>query len=169
MASLPSYVAAAKPVPQANRSAWYKSTAQTYAGIMLWFVFWTGIPAGATLAPGSSYSAFAGGTLAQGLAVALGAVVVAALICHFLFYVVPGMLGMKTGLPLYIVGTSTYGVTGGFIMPGFLMGALQFGWACGEYVLRCELALRTVRNRARLSHLDCRGHRLGSGSGVHGT
>ena len=54
--------------------------------------------------------------------------VLAALICHFLFYVVPGMLGMKTGLPLYIVGTSTYGVQGGFLMPGFLMGVLQFGW-----------------------------------------
>jgi cytosine permease len=38
------------------------------------------------------------------------------------------MLGMKTGLPLYIVGTSTYGAQGGFIMPGFVMGLLQFGW-----------------------------------------
>jgi cytosine permease len=54
--------------------------------------------------------------------------VVAALICHFLFYLVPGLLGMKTGLPLYIVGTSTFGAKGGFIMPGFLMGVLQFGW-----------------------------------------
>jgi cytosine permease len=50
------------------------------------------------------------------------------LICHFLFYLVPGLLGLKTGLPLYIVGTSTYGVQGGFLMPGFLMGVLQFGW-----------------------------------------
>ena len=40
MSELPSYVTAAKPVPQANRVPWYKSTAQTYAGIMLWFVFW---------------------------------------------------------------------------------------------------------------------------------
>jgi len=54
--------------------------------------------------------------------------VLAALVCHFLFYLVPGLLGMKTGLPLYIVGTSTFGATGGFIMPGFLMGLLQFGW-----------------------------------------
>ena len=38
------------------------------------------------------------------------------------------MLGMKTGLPLYIVGTSTFGAQGGFLMPGFLMGVLQFGW-----------------------------------------
>jgi cytosine permease len=35
---------------------------------------------------------------------------------------------MQTGLPLYIVGTSTFGAQGGFILPGFLMGVLQFGW-----------------------------------------
>jgi cytosine permease len=37
-------------------------------------------------------------------------------------------MGMKTGLPLAVVGTSTYGVQGGFLMPGFFMGILQFGW-----------------------------------------
>ena len=37
-------------------------------------------------------------------------------------------MGQQTGLPLYIVGTSTFGANGGFIMPGFLMGVLQFGW-----------------------------------------
>jgi cytosine permease len=116
---LPSYVAAARPVPQSSRGAWYKSTAQTYAGIMLWFVFWNSVPVG---------NGEPGGTLAQGLGLALLGLVLAALLCHFLYYLVPGMLGMKTGLPLYIVGTSTYGTAGGFIMPGFLMGLLQFGW-----------------------------------------
>jgi len=128
MATLPSYVAAAQPVPKDKRAPWFKTTAQTYAGIMLWFVFWVSVPIGAAYAPGSPYSKFAGGTLSQGIGVALVGLVIAALICHFLFYLVPGMLGMKTGLPLYIVGTSTYGVTGGFLMPGFLMGVLQFGW-----------------------------------------
>ena len=42
--NLPSYLAAAKPNPMANRAAWYKNTAQVYAGIMLWFVFWQSIP-----------------------------------------------------------------------------------------------------------------------------
>lgn len=120
MASLPEYVSAAKPVPQGARAAWYKNTAQTYAGIMLWYVFWQQIAA--------SEPATLGGTLAAGLWVALLGLLVAALLCHFLTYLVPGLLGMKTGLPLYVVGTSTYGVRGGFIMPGFLMGALQFGW-----------------------------------------
>ncbi|NQT51310.1 cytosine permease [bacterium] len=125
---LPDYVASAQPVPQANRSPWYKNTAQTYAGIMLWFVFWNQVPLGQALPGAGGWSNFAGGTLAQGLGVAFLGLIVAALICYFLFYLVPGMLGMKTGLPLYIVGTSTYGVQGGFLMPGFLMGVLQFGW-----------------------------------------
>ena len=66
--------------------------------------------------------------MACGLGYAILGLIIAAVICHFLFYLVPGLLGMKTGLPLYIVGTSTYGVQGGFLMPGFLMGLLQFGW-----------------------------------------
>jgi len=124
---LPDYLASAVPNPAQNRAPWYKNTAQTYAGIMLWFVFWNQVPMGAGLGAGG-HSASAGGTLAQGLGVAFLGLIVAALLCHFLFYLVPGLLGMKTGLPLYIVGTSTYGAQGGFLMPGFLMGLLQFGW-----------------------------------------
>lgn len=118
---LPSYVAEAKPVPQSGRVPWYKSTAQTYAGIMLWFVFWDSVPS-------AGGAAGAAGILAHGLGTAILAVVVAALICHFASYLAPGMMGMKTGLPLAVVGTSTYGVQGGFLMPGFFMGVLQFGW-----------------------------------------
>jgi len=130
MASLPDYVAAAKPVPQAARAAWYKNTAQTYAGIMLWFVFWQDIVSG---------SGTPGGTLASGLGIALLGLLVAALFCHFLTYLVPGLLGMKTGLPLYVVGTSTYGVSGGRFMPGFLMGALQFGWLAVNAYFSCYI------------------------------
>jgi cytosine permease len=86
---------------------------------MLWFVFWQDVPGGAGAL---------GGVLSHGLGTALLGLILAALLCHFLYYLVPAMLGMKTGLPLYIVGTSTYGATGGFVMPGFVMGLLQFGW-----------------------------------------
>ena len=119
MSNLPSYVTAAKPVPLANRAAWYKTIAPTYAGVMLWFVFWQALVGG---------QGTPGGVLSAGLGPALLGLVLAALICHFLFYLAPGMLGMRTGLPLYIVGTSTYGVQGGLFMPGLLMGLLQFGW-----------------------------------------
>lgn len=119
-ANLPDYVASAKPVPEGDRVPWFKSTAQTYAGIMLWFVFWESVP--------SSGATTAGGILAHGLVTALLGVVVAAFVCHFASYLAPGLMGMKTGLPLAVVGTSTYGVIGGFLMPGFFMGILQFGW-----------------------------------------
>lgn len=115
---LPAYVTSAKPNPRSNRAPWYKNTAPTYAGIFLWFVFWQE----AANAPN------AGGLLSHGVGWALLSLVLAAVICHALFYLVPGLLGMQTGLPLYIVGTSTFGVQGGFILPGFLMGVLQFGW-----------------------------------------
>lgn len=115
---LPSYITGATPNPPEKRAPWYKNTAPTYAGIFLWFVFWQD----AVNAPN------AGGMLSQGVAWCLVSLVLAALVCHFLFYLVPGLLGMKTGLPLYIVGTSTFGAQGGFLMPGFLMGVLQFGW-----------------------------------------
>ncbi len=131
--SLPGYIANATPNPKDKRAPWYKNTAPAYAGIFLWFVFWQDAANGN--APG--------GTLSQGIGLALFGIVLAALICHFLFYLVPGMLGMKTGLPLYIVGTSTFGAQGGFIMPGFLMGVLQFGWL-GVNTYFSSLALAAI-------------------------
>jgi cytosine permease len=132
---LPDYITSAKPNPPGNRAPWYKNTAPTYAGIFLWFVFWQGAT--------TTQAGFLGGTLAQGVGVALLGLVLSAVICHFLFYLVPGLFGMKTGLPLYIVGTSTFGAQGGFIMPGFLMGVLQFGWL-GVNIYFASLALSAV-------------------------
>ncbi|MFO1501824.1 MAG: hypothetical protein U1G07_26185 [Verrucomicrobiota bacterium] len=111
---LPDYLRSAKPNPRSNRAPWSKNTAPTYAGIFLWFVFWD--------------SMSGNGLSAGGLGPTLLGVVLGALICHFLFYLIPGLLGLKSGLPLYVVGTSTFGAVGGLIMPGFLMGLLQFGW-----------------------------------------
>jgi cytosine permease len=116
--TLPSYVASASPNPIGNRAPWYKNTAPTYAGIMLWFVFWLGATDFKT----------AGSVFAHGVGLPLVSLALAALICHTFYYVVLGMAGMQSGLPLYIVGTSTFGTRGGFILPGLLMGLLQFGW-----------------------------------------
>jgi cytosine permease len=132
-AQLPSYITSATPNPASNRAPWYKNTAPTYAGIFLWFVFWQ--DAAVASAPG--------GTLAQGVGWALVSLAIAALVCHVLFYLVPGLLGQQTGLPLYIVGTSAFGAQGGFLMPGFLMGVLQFGWL-GVNVFFSSLALAEV-------------------------
>jgi cytosine permease len=130
---LPHYIANATPNPASNRAPWYKNTAPTYTGIFLWFVFWQ--DAAKAGAPG--------GTLAQGLTWALVSLALAAVVCYTFFYMVPAVFGMRTGLPLYIVGTSTFGALGGFLMPGFLMGLLQFGWL-GVNCYFSSLALSAV-------------------------
>jgi cytosine permease len=111
---LPDYLAKATPNPQANRGPWYTNTAPSYAGIFLWVAFYQQM-AGATIAHG-------------GLGLCLLALLVAGLLCYGLYYFVPAMLGMRTGFPLYVVGSSTFGTKGGYIMPGLLMGLLQIGW-----------------------------------------
>jgi len=111
---LPDYLAKAKPNAAGNRAPWYANTAPSYAGIFLWIAF---------------YQQIAGGTLAHGgLGLCLVALLLAGLLCYALYYLVPAMLGMQTGFPLYVVGSSTFGATGGYVMPGLLMGLLQIGW-----------------------------------------
>ncbi len=111
---LPGYISKAVPNPTSNRAPWYKNTAPTYAGIFLWIGF---------------YRVIAVNTLDRaGVGLCLLALLVAGLISYALFYRIPGMLGMQTGFPLYVVGSSTFGTQGGYLMPGLLMGLLQVGW-----------------------------------------
>jgi cytosine permease len=109
---LPNYLKMASPNPPQNRAPWYKNTAPSYAGIFLSVPFMAGM-AGA-LQYGSLWAAVVG-------------LFLGALFCFALYYV-PGVLGQKTGLPLYVIGSSTFGTHGGIIMPGLLMGVLQIGW-----------------------------------------
>lgn len=125
---LPDYIAKTVPNPRANRAPWYANTAPSYAGIFLWIAF---------------YRSMAGDTLAHaGLAVCFAGLIVAGLLCHFLYYLAPAMLGMKTGLPLYVVGSSTFGTMGGYVMPGLLMGVLQIGWFAVATSVASEFILR---------------------------
>ncbi len=111
---LPQYLAKAVPNPAANRAPWFKNVAPTYAGIFLWIAF---------------YDSIAAGTITRGtIGLCLLAIAVAGALSYALYYYVPAMLGMKTGYPLYVVGSSTFGTTGGYAMPGLLMGLLQVGW-----------------------------------------
>lgn len=111
---LPDYLSKAVPNPKGNRAPWYANTAPTYAGIFLWIAF---------------YQQMAGSTLAHaGPMLCLAALVLAGLLCYAFYYRVPAMLGMQTGFPLYVVGSSTFGTKGGYVMPGLLMGLLQVGW-----------------------------------------
>jgi cytosine permease len=112
--SLPAYLSQAKPNPVANRAPWFLNTAPSYAGVFLWIAF---------------YQSMAEGTVDRApWYVLVGALALAGILSYALYYFVPAMLGMRTGYPLYVVGSSTFGTSGGYLMPGLLMGLLQIGW-----------------------------------------
>ena len=114
MQKLPDYLARTIPNPVTNRAPWYVNTAPSYAGVFLWIAF---------------YQSIAQGTIDRaGIGLCLLALAVAGLLSYALYYYSPAMLGMKTGFPLYVVGSSTFGTSGGYLMPGLLMGLLQIGW-----------------------------------------
>lgn len=117
--TLPAYLALAKPNPMSNRGPWWTNTAPAYFGIFTWIAF---------------YDKLGGSFKYGGLDAALGGLVIAAVICHFLYHYVFGLLGMRTGYPLYVVGSSTFGTKGGLLFPGIFMGLLQIGWySVGTY------------------------------------
>ena len=131
---LPGYISNTPPNPQSNRAPWYKNTAPTYGGIFLWIVF---------------YREIAAGTLdLAGVGLCLLALVVAGVISYALFYRIPAMLGMQTGYPLYVVGSSTFGTKGGYVMPGLLMGLLQVGWMSVNTFVATEFVLTAFGSKA---------------------
>ena len=114
LAHCPDYISLAVSNPAQNRAPWYTNIAPSYAGVFLWIAFYQSI--------GISTIRHAR------LGVCLGALAVAGLLCYLLYYLAPAMLGMKSGFPLYVIGSSTFGTTGGYIVPGLLTGFLQIGW-----------------------------------------
>ena len=131
---LPEYLRKAEPNPAAKRAPWFLNTAPSYAGIFLWIAF---------------YKTIATGTITQaGVAWCFVALVVAGLLCYALYYRVPAMLGMKTGFPLYVVGSSTFGTKGGYLMPGLLMGLLQVGWFAVATSVSADFILQGLRVKA---------------------
>jgi len=131
---LPDYISKAVPVPREKRAPWYVNTAPSYAGVFLWVAF---------------YQSIAEGTVSRaGVGVCMLALAVAGLLSWALYYYAPAMLGMKTGYTLYVVGSSTFGTRGGYLMPGILMGLLQVGWFAVSTFYSTTYILRGLRAEA---------------------
>jgi cytosine permease len=135
MPNLPDYLAKTTPNPISKRSPWYVNTAPSYAGVFLWIAFYQSIAQGAIDR--------------AGIVVCILALAIAGLLCYALYYYAPAMLGMKTGYPLYVIGSSTFGTTGGYLMPGLLMGVLQIGWFAVATYLSTSFILSGLRTDNR--------------------
>lgn len=133
--NVPQYVSCSVPVPLSGRVPWHKSTFPTYAGIFLWVGFYLKLSE-----PTIGYA---------GVGTCLSALVVAGLLCFGLYYYVPAMLGMQTGQPLYVVATSTFGTTGGYLIPGLMMGAMQVGWVAVVGAVSANFIMKGLNQTSR--------------------
>lgn len=133
---LPGYVRSSTPVAQGKRAPWYRNTFPAYAGVFLWVAFYVGM-SGTTLDRAS-------------VTVCLAGLLVAGLLCFALYYYAPAMLGMQTGRPLYVVGTAMFGTTGGYLMPGLLMGVLQLGWFAVATSISTQFIMRGLHRDSKL-------------------
>ena len=150
---LPEYLAKAVPNPKGNRAPWYANTAPTYAGIFLWVAFYNQMA-----------RRHAGPRRSRDLC--LLALAIAGVLCYLFYYRAPAMLGMQTGYPLYVVGSSTFGTTGGYLMPGILMGLLQIGWFAVATFVATDFILKGVQSQRRPGHHAVHHHRRALGPGV---
>ena len=127
-AALPALLRAALNGPQLPRRGWQSALAPSYIGLFLWIAFFDQIPA-ETL------------TISRVIWPVLGAAVGGVLAYQFLYYV-PAMWGMRTGRPLGVVATSTFGVTGATWIPGLLLAAIQLVWLAIATAFATELCLQ---------------------------
>ena len=134
--TVPDYVSRSVPVPLSSRVPWYRSTFPTYAGIFLWVGFYLKIAE-----PTIGYA---------DVGVCLWGLLVAGLLCFGLYYYVPAALGMQTGQPLYVVGTSTFGTTGGYLIPGLMMGVLQIGWVAVVGAVSADFIMKGLNQTSRI-------------------
>jgi cytosine permease len=135
MERVPQYVSRSVPVPLGSRVPWYKSTFPTYAGIFLWVGFYLKIAE-----PTIGYAS---------VSICLWGLLVAGLLCFGLYYYVPATLGMQSGHPLYVVGTSTFGTTGGYLIPGLMMGLLQIGWVAVVGAVSADFIMKGLNQTSR--------------------
>src|ERR1700733_6293131 len=134
--NVPEYVSASVPVPLSARAPWYKSTFPSYFGIFLFVGYYLKLSA-----PTIGFAS---------VSVSLWGLLVAGLLCFGLYYYVPAMLGMQTGRPLYVVGTSTFGTTGGYLIPGLMMGALQIGWVAVVGAVSADFIMKGLNQTSKV-------------------
>ena len=118
------------PPERVERQSWEGTLAPALIGLFLWVVF---------LDPLAARSLPVGG-----LGWSVGGAAVAGLLCYRLLYYVPATWGMRTGYPLTVIATSTFGVSGSTWLAGLLMGLAQVVWFAVANYFAVDLILESL-------------------------
>jgi cytosine permease len=117
---LPPSLRTALKSPPLERSGWQSTIAPNYIGLFLWVVFFDQL-ARRTLSTG-------------GLGWSVAGAAVAGLLCYRLLYLAPALYGFRSGRPLEVLGSSTFGARGSVWFTDVLIGAALVVWfAVGVY------------------------------------
>jgi len=116
------YLVKTKPNPPTNRTPWYRWALPCFVALFLWVGYYQDLASGTV--DRAPY-----GTVFLGL-------LAGALASHFLFFLIPGAMGMQTGYPAGVLGSSTFGSRGGLVIPGPLLALVVSAWlgTAGYYV-----------------------------------
>lgn len=114
--------------PPLERGGGLLNLAPPYVGLFLWVVF---------LDPLARWSLAIGG-----LGPSILGAAVAGLLCAWLLFHVPAMWGMRTGRPMIVVASSTFGARGATWVPFGLMALAQVLWFAVATYYATELTLR---------------------------
>jgi cytosine permease len=114
--------------PPLERKGWQTTIAPQYISLFLWAVYFDQLGRSTLPIGGLGWSAL--GSVAAGL------------LCYSLLYYVPAMWGQKTGRPLIVLGTSTFGTTGSIWLLGVLVGLSQIVWLAVSTYYAVDWSLR---------------------------
>lgn len=125
---LPAPLRAALEAEPPGRRPWQYGIAPHYIGLFLWVVFFDHL-ARRTLTVG-------------GLPAAVSGAAAAGLLGYLLLFYAPAMLGLKSGRPLAVVASSTFGASGSAWLPGVLLGIGQVVWFAVATAYATDFILR---------------------------
>jgi purine-cytosine permease-like protein len=105
------YLSKTQPVSPTARTSWLHNLLPCYLGMFVWLGYYQGL---------------SGGTIDRApFGLLFFAILVGGLLSHVLFFRIPATMGMQTGYPTGVIGSSTFGSQGAQFAPGLLVGLVQ--------------------------------------------
>lgn len=131
------YLSRNRPNPPGNRFPWYRIAAPLYASLFLWVGY---------------YQQLAAGTVDRAeLGLLFFGLLIGGALSFLLFFLIPATMGMQTGYPTAVLGSSTFGSKGGRVAPGIVVALVQSVWvgAAAYYAARLFTALAGLDSSPR--------------------
>ncbi len=105
------YLSKTQPLSPTAMKSWFHNLLPCYLGMFVWLGYYQGL---------------SGGTIDRApFGLLFFAILAGGILSHALFFRIPATMGMQTGYPTGVIGSSTFGSQGAQFAPGLLLGLVQ--------------------------------------------